>query len=276
MNSQDPRQRAAAVFDRLAGSYDDAALRFYPFCADRLIVRLKPARAAKILDIATGTGAVALAAAQAVGAEGRVMAIDLAGAMLDRLQEKIDKFGLRNIDLHVMDAAALEFRSNYFDAVTCSYGLYFLPVMTAGLKEWVRVTKPGGRVAFTVFGRRAFHPMMELFIKRLRRYGAVSAENETPLAAMRLAEPGRCRELLANAGLQKIEVVTEQFGYHLKDETQWWDVVWNSGMHEWAEKIPPPLHDLFKTEHLAEVRPFVDENGLWLDVETHLAFGVKP
>lgn len=276
MSLQDPRKRAAAVFDRIAGSYDDAALRFFPFCADRLIVRLKPARGAKILDIATGTGVVALAAAQAVGEEGRVVAIDLAEAMLDRLQVKIDKFGLRNIDLHVMDAAALDFRRDYFDDAICSYGLYFLPVMAAGLKEWVRVTKPGGRVAFTVFGRWAFQPMIELFIKRLRRYGAVSPDNEMPLAAMRLAEPLRCRELLANAGLRKIEVVTEQFGYHLKDETQWWDVVCNSGMHEWVEKIPPPVRDSFKTEHLAEVRTFVDENGLWLDVETHLAFGTKP
>jgi arsenite methyltransferase len=276
MSSQDPCKRAATVFDRIADSYDDAALRFSPFCADRLVVWLKPARGAKILDIATGTGAVALAAAQAVGQEGRVMAIDRAEAMLDRLQVKIDKFGLRNIDLQVMDAATLEFRRNYFDDVVCSYGLYYLPVMAAALKEWVRVTKPGGRVAFTVFGRRAFQPMMGLLIERLRRYGAVTADNEAPLAAMRLAETTRCRELLTEAGLQKAEVVTEQFGYHLKDETQWWEVVWNSEIHEWIEKIPLPMRETFKGEHLAEVRPFVDENGLWLDVETHLAFGIKP
>ena len=92
---------------------------------------------------------------------------------------------------------------------------------------------------------------------------------------MRLAHPERCRELLVNSGLRRIEVVTEQFGYHLKDETQWWDVICNSEMHDWVEKIPPPVRDSFKSDHLAEVRPFVDENGLWLDVEMHLAFGTK-
>ncbi len=275
MSSQDLRTQTA-VFDRIAGRYDDAALRFSPFCADRLIGWLEPARGAKILDIATGTGVVALAAAQAVGEEGRVMAIDLSAEMLDRLQEKIDKFGLRNIDLHLMDAAVLDFRRDYFDDVICSYGLYYLPVMIAGLKEWARVTKPGGRVAFTVFGNRAFQPMLELFIKRLRRYGAVSMDNETPLPAMRLAEPVRCRELLVSAGLQKIEVETVQFGYHLKDETQWWDVIRNGGMHEWVEKILPSRRDSFKSEHLDEVRHFVDGDGLWLDVETHLALGIKP
>ncbi|MHB8742521.1 MAG: class I SAM-dependent methyltransferase [Sulfuricaulis sp.] len=263
------------MFDRIAGNYDNAAQRFFPFCADRLIARLGPVLGAKILDIATGTGVVALAAAQAVGAAGRVTAIDLAEAMLDRLQKKIDKFGLGNIDLHVMDAATLEFRRDYFDIAICSYGLFFLPVMAIGLKEWVRVTKPRGRIVFTVFGRRAFQPMLELFIQCLRRYGVVTMDNAMPVAALRLVEPLQCRELLADAGLQKIEVVTEQFGYHLKDENQWWDVVWNSGLHEWVEMMPPPVGDSFKTEHLAEVRSWVGENGLWLDVETHIAFGTK-
>ena len=117
-----------AVFNRVARGYDDPALRFFPFGADRLIVRLDPDREAKILDVATGTGAVALAAAQAVGAEGRVMAIDLAEGMLDRLQEKIVKFGIRNIDRHVMDAATLEFRRDYFDFVVCSFGIFFCPI----------------------------------------------------------------------------------------------------------------------------------------------------
>ncbi|MHB8623327.1 MAG: class I SAM-dependent methyltransferase [Sulfuricaulis sp.] len=274
MISQESRHWAA-VFDRIAGNYDNVAQRFSPFCADRLISRLGPLRGAKILDIATGTGVVALAAAQAVGAAGRVTAIDLAEAMLDCLQKKIDKFGLGKIDLHVMDAATLEFRRDYFDIVICSYGLFFLPVVVTGLEEWVRVTKPGGRIVFTVFGKRAFLPMLDLFIQSLRRYGVVTADNAMPVAAMRVAEPMQCRELLAVAGLQKIEVVTEQFGYHLKDENQWWGVVWNSGLHEWVEMMPPPVHDSFKTEHLAEVRSKAGENGLWFDVETHIAFGTK-
>jgi hypothetical protein len=49
------------VFDLVAAGYDDAALRFFPFCADRLISRLNPAPGTKLLDIATGTGVVALA-----------------------------------------------------------------------------------------------------------------------------------------------------------------------------------------------------------------------
>ena len=276
MNQPDPCERVIQVFDLVAAGYDDAALRFFPFCADRLIARLNPAPGTKLLDIATGTGVVALAAAQAVGAQGRVMAIDLAEAMLDRLQEKIVKFGIPNIDLHVMDAATLNFRRNYFDYVVCSFGIFFLPDMSAALREWLRVLKPGGRVVFTTFGKSAFQPMMDLFIKRLQLYGVLSPGDASAPAGMRLADPERCRYLLGSAGLRQIEVTTEQFGYHLKDESQWWDVLWNSGTRGWIEQIPPAQRELFKTGHLAEIHPLVGEQGLWLDVEVHFAGGTKP
>ena len=265
-----------SAFNLVATGYDNAALRFFPFCADRLIARLNPVPGAKLLDIATGTGAVALAAAQAVGDQGRVMAIDLAEAMLDRLQEKIAKFGIRNIDLHVMDAERLDFRRGYFDYVVCSFGIFFLSDMPAALREWARVLKPGGRVAFTVFGKRAFQPMMERLVRRLEQRGVMKDASNTPVAAMRLAEPEQCRELLRQVGFMNIEVITEQFGYHLKDETQWWDVVWNSGMREEIERIPDSARESFKAMHLAEVKPLMTDQGLWLDVESHIATGTKP
>lgn len=263
------------MFNLVAAGYDNPALRFFPFCADRMIFRLHPARGCKILDVAAGTGAVSMAAAQAVGREGRVMAIDLAEGMLDRLQEKIDKFGIPNIDLHVMDAAALEFRRDYFDYVACSFGIFFLPDMSAGLREWVRVTKPGGRILFSVFGKQVFQPMMDLFIQRIGNYGVVASDKDPPFAAMRLADPERCRDLLTGAGLEDIEVHTEQLGYHLKDETQWWEVIWNSDMREWVERIPRARQELFRAEHLADVRSLVGEQGLWLNVETLIAIGTK-
>lgn len=264
------------LYDLVAAGYDDPALRFFPFCADRLIARLNPPPGAKLLDIAAGTGACALAAAQAVGERGHVVAIDLAEAMLDRLQEKIVKFGIRNIDLHVMDAQKLDFRRDYFDYVICSFGIFFLPDMSAALKEWVRVLKPGGRLLFTAFGKSAFQPMMELFIKRLQRYGVLSPDDGSVPAGMRLADPARCRELLCAAGLQQIEVTTEQLGYHLKDASQWWDVLWNSGTRGWIEQIPSSRLEIFMAEHLAEIHSLTDEQGLWLDVEVNFAGATKP
>jgi hypothetical protein len=71
-------------------------------------------------------------------------------------------------------------------------------------------------------------------------------------------------------------VATEQLGYHLKDESQWWDVLRNSGARGWIEQISPSQRKLFRDAHLAEVRPLAGEQGLWLDVETIMAGGAKP
>jgi 2-polyprenyl-3-methyl-5-hydroxy-6-metoxy-1,4-benzoquinol methylase len=73
----------------IAEGADQEALRFSVFCADRLATRLHPALGDKILDVATGTGALALAASQAVGKSGRVTAIDTADSLLARLDDKI-------------------------------------------------------------------------------------------------------------------------------------------------------------------------------------------
>jgi len=276
MSQKDLAEPVTPVFDRIAPGYDGAALRFYPFCADRMIIRLNPARGSKILDVATGTGAVALAAVQAIGDGGRVTAIDLAEGMLDRLQEKIVKFGIQNIDLHVMDGTSLDFRRDYFNYVVCSFGITCLSDMSAGLKEWTRVTKPGGYVMFSVFGLQAFQPMMKLLVERLAHYDIVLPDGDAAGSATRLADAAHCRDLLQGAGLEDIAVITEQFGYHLKDETQWWDVVWNSTMREWIEKIPSQRSELFRREHLDDVRSLVKKDGLWLDAQTHLATGKKP
>lgn len=275
MTTSDPRREVTAAFNRIAPGYDVPALRFFPFAADRLAARLNPKRAAKVLDVATGTGAVALALAQGVGDAGRIMAIDLSEDMLDRLQEKIDKFGIRNIDLHVMDAASLEFRREVFDNVVCSFGIFYLPDMFAGLKEWMRVTKPGGRVMFTVFGKQAFQPMMELFDKQLECFGVASPDSGASSFAARLFNPDDCRALLKRAGLEDIDVTTEQLGYHLKDEQEWWEVLSNSGMRYRVEGIPLEQRESFREEHLAEARPLVGDRGLWLNVEAHFAGGTK-
>jgi ubiquinone/menaquinone biosynthesis C-methylase UbiE len=269
-------RRITAVFNQVAPGYDSPALRFFPFTADRLIQRLQPARGEKILDVATGTGAVALAAAQAVGPEGRVTGIDLAESMLARLEEKIRQFGIANLDLHVMNAAALDFRRDYFHHTVCSFGLFFLPDMLAGLKEWVRVTRPGGQVMFTCFGPAAFQPLSNLFIRRVEQYGITLPVQSPRVAAESLKNPDTCLDLLRRAGLMDVAVQSEQKGYHLKDGNEWWEVIWNSGYRGMVEQIPPEQQARFRQEHLAEVGEYATPNGLWMDVEVYFASGTKP
>ena len=252
----------------------EMCIRDSPFCADRLVNYVKPAAGSKVLDVATGTGVVAVAFAQAIGAGGRVMAVDFSSRMLDRAEANIRKMALNNVDLHEMDAERLDFRSNYFHTVVCSYGLFFLPDMPRALREWVRVLRPGGKLAFTTFEDTAFQPMLDDFRARLKAYG-VSIPEE-PSGSRRIASLAHCRELLCDAGLVDVTAECVKIGYHLSGERDWWEVVTGTAMRALFDQLDDDRKDAFRTEHLDRVAAWKTESGLWLDVQTRFASGIKP
>lgn len=265
------KQRVTAVFDTIAPGYDHAALRFFSIAADRVLRLLNPAPGQKVLDVATGTGAVATAFAQAVAPGGRVMAIDLSEAMLEKAMAKALHQGLSNIDFFNMDADQLDFKDDYFDLGVCAFGLFFLPDMEKALNEWVRVIRPGGNVVFTSFSNESFKPMADLFVDQLEAYG-VEMKNP-PFASQRLADPQICQQLMSSAGLKDISVGIHQVGYHLQCIDDWWAVVWNSGMRGLVKQLKDFQQNDFKAEHLQSVQPMFGKQGLWLNVEVLVSQG---
>lgn len=270
--TEQSKQEIVKLFDQVAERYDNPAMRFFPFCADRLIAHLRPRPGDKVLDVATGTGAVALAAAQAIGPHGRVQAIDLAEKMLQTAVIKLQRSGLTNIDFHLMDAESVEFKSRYFDCVTCSFGIFFLPDMQAGLSSWRQVLKPGGRVMFTSFTAKAFQPLADMFRQRMECFGV----DIPPANWMRLTTKEECLALLEAASFTNIEIVIEQLGYHLNSPEDWWEIIYNSGFRGYLEKLDAEQLGRFRVEHLEEIQPLMRDKGLWLDVETLFSTGVRP
>ncbi|MGW8227460.1 MAG: class I SAM-dependent methyltransferase [Gammaproteobacteria bacterium] len=270
--TEQAKQEVVTIFDQVANRYDNPSMRFFPFCADRLIAHLQPRPGNKLLDVATGTGAVALAAAQAIGPEGRVQAIDLAENMLQTAMANLRRAGLSNVDFHLMDAESVEFKSRYFDCVTCSFGIFFLPDMQAGLTSWRQVLKPGGRVMFTSFTANAFQPLAELFRQRMQSFGIVIPQENW----MRLTTEEECLALLHAAGFANTETVVEQLGYHLNAPEDWWEIIYSSGFRGYLEKLNAEQQGRFRVEHLAEIQSRMTDKGLWLDVETLFSTGIRP
>ena len=278
LNGLDPqayKRKVSSVFDDVAGGYDSPALRFFPFSADRALSHLSPRPGSRVLDVATGTGALAVALAQAVGPQGRVMGIDLSPGMLDRAAHNAAKMALNNIDLFEMDAETPEFRSDYFDAVTCGFGLFFLPDMLAALKQWRRVTRPSGTVLFTSFTAEAFAPLAEHFFTTLESFG-LDFSGEQQLASQRLVEAEACRHLMEEAGFEAIEQHTDQLGYHLRSPDEWWEVVWNSGLRGIVQRLPAAQQGKFQREHLAQLQSLMTKDGLWMGVEVRVTLGRVP
>lgn len=274
MKPEQAKQQTRQIFDQLSAGYDNPVTRFFPFCADRLTDYLKPRPGSKVLDVATGTGVVAVALAQALSNGGRVTGIDISAGMLDKAEENIRKMALNNIDLHEMDAENLEFRAGYFHYVVCSYGLFFMPDMQAALKEWVRVLQAGGKLAFSCFETTAFEPMLTDFAERLQTFGVQLPEG--PFGSRRITSLDHCTDLLGEAGLEDVSAEVVQIGYHLKDESEWWEVLSNTAMRGLFEQVAPQQQEEFRQQHLAFVAGLKNENGLWMDVQTRFACGIKP
>ncbi len=262
------------MFDGLASSYDNPSTRFFPFTADRLVSFVKPRPGSKVLDVATGTAAVAVAFAQAVGGQGRVQAIDFSSGMLDKAEANIRKMATDNVDLHEMDAQKLDFKSGYFHYVVCSYGLFFMSDMQAALRDWVRVLRPGGTLAFTSFEESAFQPMLDHFIECLQAFDVPLPEG--PFGARRITSIEHCRELLDQAGLESLNTEIVQVGYHLPGENAWWEVVRSTGMRGFYEQVSEDRRDAFRKQHLDFVAEQKTADGLWMDVQSRFASGRKP
>jgi ubiquinone/menaquinone biosynthesis C-methylase UbiE len=266
----DQKRRVVADFNAMAETYD--TLRFVQLCAHRLVERAALLPGTQVLDVATGTGWAALAAAQHVGPTGRVLGVDLAPELLERARQKVTAAGLTHVEFRVGDAERLDLADQSFDVVLCASALFFVPDMLAALREWHRVLKPGGQVGFSGFGPTYLHPLADLWNARLRQYG-VSVPTVSP--NQRLADPETCRQLLHEAGFVQSEVQSEQLGYHFRTVEEYWEEMWSSRSRMAVLQLAPVQREQFQAEHLAEVRGLATDQGLWRDLPINFARGWK-
>ncbi len=272
----DPKTGITKTFNLVADGYDSSMLRFFPFAGDQLADRLKLKPGERVLDIATGTGAFATAAGQRIRPGGRVQAVDLSEGMLKKAEANVAKMALDNVDFHCMDADALEFRSNYFDAIGCSFGLFFLADMGTALTSWRRLLKPGGRLMFTSFAPSAFQPMTDLFFEDIQKVGFQLPDDQPRSAADRLPSQDFCRTLLNDSGFSSVVCQAKQLGFHFAESKDWWEILWNAGFRGYLEQLDPEQLVELRKIHLPRVAELKSDDGIWLDVETWFSGGVKP
>jgi ubiquinone/menaquinone biosynthesis C-methylase UbiE len=142
-----------------AGNYELVAQRFGEI-HDELVARLVPRAGERWLDLATGTGEVALRAARA-GAS--AVGVDVAGALLDQARAKAERDGLQ-VEWQLGDAQALEQPDAAFDVVSSCFGVIFAPDHGAVAAELARVCRPNGRLGLTTWRpNEGLHAIYEQF-----------------------------------------------------------------------------------------------------------------
>ena len=163
----------------------------------------------RVLDIATGTGEPALAAAEQVGPRGYVLGTDFVEAMLAAARTQAARRGLAHVELRRVDGAELEARPRSFDAVLIRFGIMFMADPAACLHRARGALRPGGRIAVASWAAPAANPWLAVVASAIARHaGAGAGGVGAPLAGERaggpgpfaFAEPERLRGALAAAG----------------------------------------------------------------------------
>ncbi len=145
------KKQVAEMFDSIAGSYDFLN-RFLSAGIDKswrkkAIRELKSVHPKLILDVATGTGDLAIIACKILKPE-KISGIDISEGMLDRGRKKIEILKLGDkIELLHGDSETINFDNSSFDAITVAFGVRNFENLEKGLAEMLRVLKPGGKIS---------------------------------------------------------------------------------------------------------------------------------
>ena len=165
VDKQEKVAKVAEIFDSVARNYDlmndimSAGIHrlWKAFAVSQAGVR----EGCKVLDIASGTGDLALSFARKAGNTGQVWLTDINAAMLDLGRDKLLNEGFI-VPVAQCDASELPFPDNYFDRVMISFGLRHITDKEKALKEMKRVLKPGGKLLVLEFSQ-IWKPLEKLY-----------------------------------------------------------------------------------------------------------------
>lgn len=158
--------QVAEMFNHIAGKYDFLN-HFLSAGIDKswrrkAISEIATVNPHSILDVATGTGDLAITAA--ILKPSQITGIDIADQMLAVGRKKVEAIGLSSvIKLEHGDSEAMPYPNDTFDAVTCAYGVRNFEHLEHGLREMCRVMRPGGKVAILEFSRPTAFPVKQAY-----------------------------------------------------------------------------------------------------------------
>lgn len=206
--------------------HDDLVTRGTSPATERLLDLAEVTAGTRLLDLASGTGEPALTAARRVGPEGYVLGSDLTEDMLAFAREKAQRYGLSNVEFRECDAERLEVAEGTFDAVTCRWGIMFMPDPVGALRRAHAALRSGGRVAVATWAEPERTPFASLPLSVIRQHVDVPVPPPTAPGIFAFSDPERLRAALHDAGFD--EVTVEEVGVpmlEVESGAAFWEVM---------------------------------------------------
>ena len=219
------KEEVRVMFDNIAPKYDllnhTLSMSVDRLWRRRVVKVVRRAKPRRILDVATGTGDLAIAMARRIDGV-QVLAVDLAEGMLDVARRKVEDRGLDGrIVLDRADAEHLDVATASVDVATVAFGVRNFGDLAAGLRELARTLKPGGKVVILEFSRPAnpiFRALYEFYSCRIlpRIGGLISRDRRAyeylPASVGEFPGPAEFLKILEAAGFRNCKARSQSFG----------------------------------------------------------------
>jgi demethylmenaquinone methyltransferase/2-methoxy-6-polyprenyl-1,4-benzoquinol methylase len=207
------------MFSSIADNYDflNSLLSFNrdKYWRKFAISKIEPVAGVQVLDVATGTGALALELARKVDKGSKVVGVDFSREMLCRAQNKLAKRQCHNLGLICAKAEALPFPDDTFDYVSIGFALRNMAEMEQVLREMTRVLKMGGKILCLEFSQpqhKIFRRIYYFYIFHILPFlgWAISRNKEAyaylPKSIAGFASPTELKQAMEKVGLGDIVV----------------------------------------------------------------------
>jgi len=162
----------------------------------------------RVLDLACGAGSQTIQAASRVGPNGKVVASDISGTMLEHVRRNAAREGLQNVETLECAADELDETQAPFDASMCRMGLMLFPSPSKALEAVRRVLKPGARFAALVFTTPANSPLLAQPMAILLRHAGKSPPAPGQPGLFALGANGALESLMKDNGFVGVEAKT--------------------------------------------------------------------
>lgn len=283
------KMRDAASYDAVTMEFDRFSERVSIPLATRVVALAGVASGQQVLDVGTGTGIVAIRAAHQVGPTGRVVGIDLSEGMLSAAATKAAWAGLTHqLDFRLMDAEALDFDDQTFDAVVSLFALLHFPHPLVALGEMKRVLRPGGRLVVAVGSRPPWLSLTGLrhrahrapdllrtlqgkqltaphFLNQLVRQALPDGHEpeEASLARQGLDRTRSVLHLVRQAGFTQAQSYWEGHEAIIETPEEFWDIqrTFSSIARKRLSSAPPGKLEAIRDEFLATCRQVQSRGG---------------